>query len=354
MMRASPQMAEELTAQARDAARDTATAVLDRHPEIRQRFGENAQQAWTEHLWQQILEVGSAIAAGKPELFASRVVWLRGTMAARDVPVTDLDISLDTLRQMLDKRLEANLRSAALECIDQARAALDSTAVEMQASTLDPGLANDRIAIRYVQAVVAGNALTGMEIVMDAVREGLSLRDAILKVLLPAQKEAGHLWHLNRISVAEEHMVTSTTQRLMAVLASYAEYTPDRGRTVVAAAVSGNAHDVGIRAISYLLEFAGWRTIYLGPDVPRGEFPEAIECFDADIVMLSLALTNQLPALRRAIDAIRARCGDSVKILVGGTGLADAPDLWREIGADGYAEDAEKTLSLAEELVPLQ
>ncbi len=354
MTGANPQLAEELNTQADEAARDTANAVLAQHPEIGQRFGENAQRAWTTHLRQQIVELGAAIAAGKPELFASRVVWLRTTMAARDVPVTDLDISLDTLRRILDGRLEANLRSAVLDCIDRARAALDSTAAEAQPSTLDAGLACDRVAIRYVQAVVAGNALTGMEIVMDAVREGLSLRDAILKVLLPAQKEAGHLWHLNTISIAEEHMVTSTTQRLMAVLASYAEYIPDRGRTVVAAAIAGNAHDVGIRAISYLLEFEGWRTIFLGPDVPRGEFPEAIECFDADIVLLSLALTNQLAALRRTIDAIRTRCGDSVKILVGGTGLADAPDLWREIGADGYAADAEKTLALAEELVPLQ
>lgn len=354
MTSANPQMAEELTAQAREAARETATAVLAQHPEIRQRFGESAQHAWTKHLRQQIVELSTAIAAGKPALFASHVVWLRGTMAARDVPVTDLDISLDTLRQILDKRLDANLRSAALDCIDRARSALDSTAVEVQESTLDPGLANDRIAIRYVQAVVAGNARTGMEIVMDAVREGLSLRDAILKVLMPAQKEAGNLWHMNKISIAEEHMVTSTTQRLMAVLASYAECAPDQGRTVVAASVAGNAHDVGIRAISYLLEFAGWRTIYLGSDVPRREFPEAINCFDADIVMLSLALTNQLPALRRAIDGIRARCGDSVKILIGGAGLAGAPDLWRELGADGYAADAEKTLSLADELVPLQ
>lgn len=354
MTRVNPQSAEELNAQAGELAGAAAEALLAQHPAVRERFGDNAQQAWTEHLRQQIVELSAALAAGKPGLFAERVTWLRTTMAAREAPVTDIDLSLDSLRRTLDSCLEANLRSAVLDCIDRARAALDSTAIEVEPSTLDPGLACDRLAIRYIQAVVAGNALTGMEVVIDAVREGLSLRDAMLKVLLPAQREAGHLWHLNRISVAEEHMVTSTTQRLMAVLASYAEHIPDRGRTAVAAAVAGNTHDIGIRAISYLLELEGWRTIYLGPDVPRREFPEAIECFDADIVMLSLALTTQVPALRRTIDAIRARCGDSVKILVGGTGLAGAPDLWREIGADGYATDATSTLSLAEELVPLQ
>ena len=345
--------AERLTRQSDGIADTAAAGVIERHPELRQRFGDNALELWTEHMRQQLVELSAAIAAGKPDLFAAHISWLSMTMAAREVPVTDLRASLDALRRALAEGLDADSSRLALECVDQAVAALDSQTGEIVPSTLDPGLRADRIAMRYIQAVVAGNALQGMEIVLDAVREGMSLRDALLTVLLPAQREAGHLWHMNKISIAEEHMVTSTTQRLMPVLASHVQPAPDRGRTVVAAAVAGNTHEVGIRAIAYLLEFEGWRTIYLGPDVPRREFPAAVEGFDADLVMLSLALTNQLRALRRTIEQIRKRSGDSVKIMVGGTGLAGAPDLWRELGADGYAADAETALSLAAELVPL-
>ncbi len=192
-----------------------------------------------------------------------------------------------------------------------------------------------------------------MAIVLDAVDEGLSVPDAIFKVLLPAQREVGRLWHVNDISIAEEHMVTMTTQRLMAVLASRAQRAPDRGRTAVAAAVAGNIHEIGIRAIAYLLEFEGWRTIYLGADVPKSELPAAIECFDADIVLLSLALSSQLPALQRTIDEIRGRFGNEIRIMVGGNGLNEAPELWKELGADGYAPSADAALAVADELVPI-
>jgi methanogenic corrinoid protein MtbC1 len=352
MSHPDPAAAELLTQRAEDIATATATELLQRYPELGDRFGDQAMQLWTNHIRQRVFELSAAMAAGESAMFVSRINWLRATMAARNAQVADLQTCLNTLRASLEPFLDGGARQAALECIDRARAVLDSGAGELQPSTLDPGLYPDRIAMRYIQAVVAGNALPGMEIVMDAVDEGLSVRDAFLKVLLPAQREAGHLWHLNKISVAEEHMVTSTTQRLMAVLASRAELAPDRGRTAVTAAVAGNTHEIGIRAISYLLEFDGWRTIFLGPDVPRSDIPAAIETFDADVTMLSLALAIQLPTLKRTIAAIRERSGDSVKILVGGTGLAGAPNLWRDVGADGYAADADGALTLAAELAP--
>jgi hypothetical protein len=42
-----------------------------------------------------------------------------------------------------------------------------------------------------------------------------------------------------------------------------------------------------------------------------------------------------------------------VNIMISGNGLADAQDLWRELGADGYAPDVLRALALANELVPL-
>ncbi|MDJ0929269.1 MAG: cobalamin-dependent protein [Gammaproteobacteria bacterium] len=353
MTHADPIAAEQLESQAGSIAASAAAAALARDPGLRQRFGAMAIQVWTDHMRQQLVELAVAVGVGRPAFFAEQISWLRMTMTAREVPVADLRTALDGLRDAVVEHLPPDQTDVVLACIDQAQRKIADDVDELPETTLDPGFARDRLAMRYMQAVVTGNALVGMEMVLDAVHEGMSLRDAMLQVLLPAQREAGHLWHLNRISIAEEHMVTSTTQRLLAVLASRAEHTPDRGRTVVAATVSGNAHDIGIRAIAYLLEIEGWRTIYLGADLPRREFPAAIVGFDADLVMLSLALTNQLPALRRTIESIRARSGDSVKILIGGTGLENAPDMWRELGADGYAADAETALSLAAELVPL-
>ncbi len=175
----------------------------------------------------------------------------------------------------------------------------------------------------------------------------MTVRDLITSVLLPAQYEVGRLWHQDLLTIAEEHLVTSTTLRLLAVLASKQKPKPDNAQTVVCAAVNGNIHDVGIRAIAYLLELEGWRTISLGGDVPKSQLPAAIQFFDADVVMLSCALTTQIPDLRRSIEAIRQQADRPVRILVGGNAFAMSPNLWKELGADGHAADADGAIRLA-------
>jgi methanogenic corrinoid protein MtbC1 len=351
---AEPEAARSLEQHAEEIAAAAATHLLEKQTQIGERLGDEALGIWSGHLKQRVLELSAAMTAGQIGLFISRVTWSREAMTARDVEVDDLQASLDSLREIIGPYLTGAAQQVADEYINSAITAIGHERVATGLSMLDPGLMPERLALRYIQAVIAGNAIPGMAIVLDAVDDGLSAQDAMLKVLLPAQREVGRLWHVNDISVAEEHMVTMTTQRLMAVLANRTMRAPDSGRTAVAAAVTGNIHDMGIRAIAYLLEFDGWRTIYLGPDVPKSDIPAAIESFESDLVLLSLALSSQLPALQRTIEEVRKRLGHGVKIMVGGNGLAGASELWKELGADGYAKNAESALIVANELVPIE
>ena len=54
--------------------------------------------------------------------------------------------------------------------------------------------------------------------------------------------------------------------------------------------------------------------------------------------MLSASLTTQLADLERTVNALRELPDHSVRIVIGGHALDDAPDLWRRIGADAYSE----------------
>jgi methanogenic corrinoid protein MtbC1 len=346
-MSAHSAAASAIETQAHTIASQACEALLAKHADIDSRFGSDAQEMWTDHLQQRLVELSVALAAGDYNLFAARLAWSRSAMQARGLSSEDLDTSLMALRTALAEQLDNDTGITALECIDQAIQILGHASEGKLGPVLDVGVPLDRLALQYVQAVVAGNVLPGMQLVLDAVKHGTSIADAYLRVLLPAQQEVGRLWHLNALSVSEEHLVSYTTQRLMAALSSQAERKPDNGFTAVAGAVAGNVHDIGIRAIAYLLEIEGWRTIYLGSDIPQVELPNTLDTYEADVLLLSVALTSQLPATTRTIETIREHSQQPVKILVGGHGLSEHADLWRETGADGYATNAETALKLA-------
>lgn len=349
-MNANPAAASAIERQARIIADRACSHLFAEHEDIRNRFGDAANELWNDHLNQRIMELSAALAAGDYRLFASRLAWSKSAMQARGLTADDLGSSLNSLRAGVDECLDGELRDAALEYIDHAARALTKAPSTKLQSMLDAGLACDRLALQYVQTVVAGNVFTGMQLVLDEVARGMSISDAYLRVLLPAQHEVGRLWHLNELSVSEEHLVSYTTQRLMAVLSTRMPRKQDNGFTAVVGSVAGNVHDIGIRAISYLLEFEGWRTIYLGADIPQAELSSGIETFEADVLLLSVALSSQINTTKRSISAIRENCSRPVKILVGGNGLSGQPDLWQELGADGYAQGALEALEKALEL----
>ncbi len=123
------------------------------------------------------------------------------------------------------------------------------------------------------------------------------------------------------------------------------------GPTVLAASVAGNAHDIGLRALTHLFRLNGWRTIFLGANVPSLEIAHAAQAFEVDLLLLSATLTTQLSTLGAAISKIRQIVGDDTRILVGGLALEDSPDLWAQLGADAYAADIRSAIATGRSLV---
>jgi methanogenic corrinoid protein MtbC1 len=342
--------ADTLEIHARKIADLACADLLASHADIDERFGSEADELWNDHLRQRLLELAAAVEANDYHLFTSSLAWSRSAMQARGLTSKDLDLGIKALRTAIRSRTDGDVKNIAIDFIDQATKALAKGVPSNMDSRLDAGVALDRLALQYVQTVVAGNTRQAIQLVLDVVAQGTSVPDAYLRVLLPAQQEVGRLWHLNKLSVSEEHLVSYTTQRLMAMLSGLATPKDDNGLTVIAGSVVGNVHDIGIRAITYLLELEGWRTIYLGSDIPQEELPEAIDTFKADVLMLSVALTPQLLATTRVIAAVRRHSEQPVKILVGGNALSGDAKVWQQTGADAYATNANTALQRAYQL----
>lgn len=119
---------------------------------------------------------------------------------------------------------------------------------------------------------------------------------------------------------------------------------------VVIGTVRGDIHDIGKNIVAVMLESADFEVNDLGADVPPEKFVDKTKESKAQIVAMSALLTVTTPEQKNTIDAIsRAGIRKNVKVAVGGAAVT--PEWAREIGAEGYSDNAVDAVELFKKLV---
>jgi corrinoid protein of di/trimethylamine methyltransferase len=119
---------------------------------------------------------------------------------------------------------------------------------------------------------------------------------------------------------------------------------------VVLATVQGDIHDIGKNIVGTMLSASGFETYDLGVDVSPLHIVEKVRETGADVVALSALLTTTMLRQKDVVEALEeAGLRDRVKVIVGG---APVTHTWaKEIGADGFGEDAVSAVKLAKKLI---
>lgn len=119
---------------------------------------------------------------------------------------------------------------------------------------------------------------------------------------------------------------------------------------VVIGTVRGDIHDIGKNIVAVMLESADFEVNDLGADVPPEKFVDKTKESKAQIVAMSALLTVTTPEQKNTIDAIsKAGIRKNVKVAVGGAAVT--PEWAREIGAEGYCDNAVDAVELFKKLV---
>lgn len=161
----------------------------------------------------------------------------------------------------------------------------------------------------------------------------------------------GRLWQTNRISVAQEHYCSATTQLIMSQLYPHIFATAKKGRTLVATCVAGDLHEIGVRMVADFFEMDGWKTFYLGANTPHAGVIATLVERKADVLAVSATMPFHVEAVRDLIRAVRQHpTVGKVTIVTGGHPFNHDPDLWRKLGADGSAPDAQRAIALVEKI----
>ena len=191
-----------------------------------------------------------------------------------------------------------------------------------------------------LDALRAGNGFAARVVVGQMRAAEITPTDIYLNVLTPCMITIGELWERNQLTVAEEHLATAITDRLISELSPSFEDSAANTSvgTALIGSVEGERHILGARMLADLMRRQGWRVLELGADVPGHDWVKLAIRFHADLVAISVNMLENLPSARMLIGELRA-ADANVFVLVGGAAFDLSPDLWRDIGASDYDQD---------------
>ncbi|AFA47318.1 corrinoid protein [Acetobacterium woodii] len=189
--------------------------------------------------------------------------------------------------------------------------------------------------------------------VAAAVQEALDAGDKaqdILDAMIASMGVVGDKFSTGEIFVPEMLIAAKAMSKGVDVLKPImAGDTSNSLGTCIMGTVAGDLHDIGKNLVIMMLESSGFDMVDLGVDVPAEKFVEAVKENDnVVLVACSGLLTTTMPALKEAVQTIKAACPE-MKVIVGGAPVTQ--EYADEIGADGYAPDAGSSAAKAKELI---
>jgi MerR family transcriptional regulator, light-induced transcriptional regulator len=207
------------------------------------------------------------------------------------------------------------------------------------------------LAKHYLESLLRGHRDEATHLILTAVATGTSVKSVYMEIFQPVQRQIGQLWQTNQVSVAQEHYCTAATQLLMGRLYPYLHMGPKNGKRVVVTCVGGESHELGARMVADFFEMNGWDSYFLGANTPSKSILTEISEREADMLAVSVTIHYNVETARKLIcDVRQSPDARDLKIMVGGRPFLIAPNLWRTVGADAFAQDAEQAAAAADEL----
>ncbi len=200
-------------------------------------------------------------------------------------------------------------------------------------------------------AILNGDAKKAHAATEAALAAGTVPLQLISESMVPAMDEVGRLFEAEEYFVPELLLAGRAMRSALEILRPLMTASGEKLSTkVVIGTVKGDLHDIGKNIVGSMLEGSGFEVIDLGSDVSPEKFVSAVMEQKPQIVCMSALLTVTMPAMKTTIDALTtAGVRTNVKVLIGGAPVTS--QYAKEIGADGYSENASGAVGLVRNLL---
>lgn len=206
---------------------------------------------------------------------------------------------------------------------------------------------------RYMEALLKPDVRGAIEVSREYIQTVWDIPVWWEQIILPAMYEIGRLWSEGDITVGQEHMASSITQRIISTYYPLILELPRTKGAVVVAVTPDELHEIGARMVADLLEMHGWDVYYTGANTPTESLLSLIQQQQAHYLCLSTTIPSHLAYVSDIIAQVRqSPFSFPVHILVGGQAYMSDQDIWKKVGADGFVSSASQSVHYLQSLHP--
>lgn len=198
-------------------------------------------------------------------------------------------------------------------------------------------------------AIFKGDLKNAQIIAQEAMNQNINPQIIVNNYMSRAMKDIGEKFENGKAFVPELLMSARAMKGALDILKPVMkkDNTSSYLGKVVIGTVKGDLHDIGKNLVASMLEGAGFEVINLGVDVSSEKFVDAVRKHNAQIVCLSALLTTTMNYMQNIVKRFEEEgMRDKVKIMIGGAPISNA--FAKQIGADGYSDNANSAVALAQ------
>ncbi|OPX62049.1 MULTISPECIES: B12-binding domain-containing protein [unclassified Methanoregula] len=303
-----------------------------------------------------ITALEESLAIRSPVFLEEAARWTQVRFAALHYPQGFAAAFISCLAEVISRDLPGDYRKEAAAYAKSAAAALRSAArnagLGKKQESLSPA------ARAFIRAGLSGDLPGCRAVIKKALAAKKPVAEIYTRIFIPVLYETGRLWQAGDATIAQEHFISAIVRQSMDRLHEHVADASRRTRqnkSVVAACVGEELHDIGIRMVGDFFEMDGWDVYFLGANTPPKSILAAVREQEPDVLALSVTMPSRLRDAEYLIRSLRASPDTAkVKIIVGGSPFRILPDLGKRIGADAVTGSAEDAVPVARKLLRMK
>lgn len=187
-----------------------------------------------------------------------------------------------------------------------------------------------------------------LELLMIPLSDGIPVQVIYEEIIQDALYQVGALWETGVIDVASEHLISEMVSRIIARLDAYIKPKRKLDSRVLCMTINGEIHTLGLRMVNNILKEEGFKTFYLGINVPIDALIQQLIDKNIDFLVISVTMESHLNVLELLIRQLKSHQKLSqLKVIVGGMAFTENRNRVKDLGADFYGEGLEETIEYA-------